>query len=140
MALKWGYTNLFYLRWEGEGRNFSFFPECGTTQFSLVLFVLYSCCSRSVAFVKLIHLNDLLDDVNFLFSTNERPVTLRQQYMLNRLCLLKIPSQLPCQLTRWLTRRLPRRLPQIAPQTAPQTVPTTTPHMAPHTAPGLEKV
>ena len=33
---------------------------CGTVKLSLSLFVLFSCCSCYVAFVKLIHLNDLL--------------------------------------------------------------------------------
>ena len=34
--------------------------ECGTGKLSLSLFVLFSCCSRYVAFFNLIHLNDLL--------------------------------------------------------------------------------
>ena len=37
-----------------------FKSECGTAQLSLLLFVLFSWCS-----IKLIHLNDLLDDVTF---------------------------------------------------------------------------
>ena len=36
--------------------------ECGTAKLSLPLFVLFSCCSRYVAFVDLINLNDLLVD------------------------------------------------------------------------------
>ena len=34
--------------------------ESSKAKFSLSLFVLFSCCSRYVAFVELIHLNDLL--------------------------------------------------------------------------------
>ena len=37
--------------------------------------ILFSCCSRYAAFVKLIHLNDLLNDIPSS-STNQRPVTL----------------------------------------------------------------
>ena len=37
--------------------------EYGTAQFSHPLFVSISCCSRYVAFVELIHLNDLIDNV-----------------------------------------------------------------------------
>ena len=47
--------------------------ECGTAQLTLSLFVLLSCCNRFVVFVELIHLNDLLDDVIFLFSANQKP-------------------------------------------------------------------
>ena len=47
--------------------------ECGTAQFSLSLFVLFPRCSRYFAFVKLIHLNDFLDNVTFLFLTNQKP-------------------------------------------------------------------
>ena len=57
-----------------------------------------------VAFIELTQLNDLLEDVSFLFSTNQRAVptfvithtplrtTYGQQYMFNRLHLLKRPS------------------------------------------------
>ena len=38
---------------------FNFKPECGTAQLSHLLIVLFSCCSRYVAFFELIHLNDL---------------------------------------------------------------------------------
>ena len=47
--------------------------KCGTAQIRLLLFVFYSCCNRYVAFVELIHLNDLLDDVTFPLSTNQKP-------------------------------------------------------------------
>ena len=47
--------------------------ELGQAQLNHSLFVLCSCCSRYVAFVELIHLNDLLDNVTFLFSTNQKP-------------------------------------------------------------------
>ena len=47
--------------------------EFGTAKLSLPLFVWFSCCSRYVVFVKLIHLNDLLDDVTFPLSTNQKP-------------------------------------------------------------------
>ena len=47
--------------------------EGETAQPSLLLFAFFSCCSRYVTFVELIHLNDLLDNVAFLFSTNQRP-------------------------------------------------------------------
>ena len=47
--------------------------ECGTAQLSLSLFILFSYCSRYVAFVKLINLNDLLDDVTFPLLTKQRP-------------------------------------------------------------------
>ena len=50
-----------------------FGSECSTDQLSLSLFVLLSKCSRYVAFVELIHLNDLLDDVTFTLLTNQRP-------------------------------------------------------------------
>ena len=40
---------------------------------SIPLFVLLSCCSRYVVSVELIHLNDLLGNVTFLLSTNQRP-------------------------------------------------------------------
>ena len=51
----------------------SFNFECGTAQLSLLLCVLYFCSSRYVAFVELIDLNDLLDDVTFPLSTNQKP-------------------------------------------------------------------
>ena len=51
----------------------SFNSECGTAQLSLLLCVLYFCSSRYVAFVELIDLNDLLDDVTFPLSTNQKP-------------------------------------------------------------------
>ena len=51
----------------------SFTSECGTAQLSLLLCVLYFCSSRYVAFVELIDLNDLLDDVTFPLSTNQKP-------------------------------------------------------------------
>ena len=41
--------------------------ECSTAQLSLSLFVLFFCCNRYVAFVELINLNDLLDNVTFYF-------------------------------------------------------------------------
>ena len=63
--LSGGSKNLFYLGVEG---NFLFFSKWGPAQFSLSLFVLYSGCSRYIAFVELIHLDDLLDDVTFLFN------------------------------------------------------------------------
>ena len=47
--------------------------ECGTTQLSLLLFVLFSYCSKYSAFVKLAHLDDVLDNVTFIFSTNQKP-------------------------------------------------------------------
>ena len=65
------------------------------------LFVVFSCCSRYISFDELIHLCDLLDDVIFLLSTNQRLVTLfvmthtpqttthGQQYMLSGLHLLE---------------------------------------------------
>ena len=40
--------------------------KCGTAHLSLSLFVLFSCFSIYVAFVELIHLNDLLKDVTFI--------------------------------------------------------------------------
>ena len=51
----------------------SFNSECGTAQLSLLLCVLYFCSSRYVAFVELINLNALLDDVTFPLSTNQKP-------------------------------------------------------------------
>ena len=36
------------------------------------LFDLFSCCRIYAAFVALIHLNDLLDDVTFLFWTKQK--------------------------------------------------------------------
>ena len=51
----------------------SYNSEFGTAQLSLLLCVLYFCSSRYVAFVELIHLNDLLDDVTFPLSTNQKP-------------------------------------------------------------------
>ena len=53
-----------------ESNFSSMYSECGTTQLSLLIFVLYYWCSEYVAFVKFIHLNDLFDYVTFLFSTN----------------------------------------------------------------------
>ena len=50
-----------------------FKSESDTAQLSLSLFVLLYCCSRYVAFVELIHHNDLLDDVTFLPLTDQRP-------------------------------------------------------------------
>ena len=47
--------------------------EFGIAQLSLSLCVLFSCCSRYVAFLELIHLNDLLVDVTFLFLTDQKP-------------------------------------------------------------------
>ena len=47
--------------------------KCGTAKLSLPLFLLFSCCSRYVAFVKLIHFNFLLEDVTFPLSTNQKP-------------------------------------------------------------------
>ena len=61
---------MFYLGMRG---TFLFFSECGPAQYSLLLLVFHSCCSRYVAFVELIHLEDLLDDVTFLFLTNQKP-------------------------------------------------------------------
>ena len=52
----------------------SFFIWGGTAQLSHLLFILYSSCSRYVAFVELIRLDDLLDNVTFLFSTNQKPI------------------------------------------------------------------
>ena len=41
----------------------SFFrSECGIVQFTLVLFVLFSCCSSYVGFIDLVHLNDLINN------------------------------------------------------------------------------
>ena len=51
----------------------SFNSECGTAQLSLLLCVLYFCSSRYVAFVELINLNNLLDDVSFPLSSNQKP-------------------------------------------------------------------
>ena len=45
----------------------------GKAQLSLSLFVLFSCRSRYIAFVELIHLDDLLNDVTFLFLTHQKP-------------------------------------------------------------------
>ena len=42
---------------------FLFSSECSTAQFSHLLFVSFSCCSRYVAFVELIHLSDHVDNV-----------------------------------------------------------------------------
>ena len=47
--------------------------ECGTAQLSLLSFVLYSYCSKNVAFVMLIQLNDLLDNIILLFSIQRKP-------------------------------------------------------------------
>ena len=41
--------------------------ECGTAHLSLLWSVVYSCCSRCAAFVSIIHVNDLLDDVKIYF-------------------------------------------------------------------------
>ena len=51
-----------------------FKSKCGTTWFSLSLFDLFSGCSGYVAFVELIGLNDLLDDIDIRFPllTNQR--------------------------------------------------------------------
>ena len=45
--------------------GFKMLLECRTALLSLSLFVLFSCCSRYVAFVKLIDLNGLLDNDSF---------------------------------------------------------------------------
>ena len=45
--------------------------ECSIAQLRLSLFILFSCCSRYVAFVELIHLNDLNDNETFIFLTNQ---------------------------------------------------------------------
>ena len=50
-----------------------FKSKCVTAKLSLSLCVLFSWCSWYVAFVELIHLNDLLDDVTFPLLTNQRP-------------------------------------------------------------------
>ena len=42
-----------------------------TTQLSHPLFVSFSGCNRYVAFVELIHLNDLNDNETFIFLTNQ---------------------------------------------------------------------
>ena len=34
---------------------------------------LFSCCSRYINFVELIHVHDLLDDEIFIYLTNQRP-------------------------------------------------------------------
>ena len=59
---------------------------------------LFSCCSRYVRFVELIHVNDLLDDETFIFSTNQRPakiyhaLTYSQTSLLEPLALQATPG------------------------------------------------
>ena len=55
--------------WRGDAEKncdhfLLFNSACGTAKLSHPLFVLFSCCTRYVAFFELIHLNDLID--NFL--------------------------------------------------------------------------
>ena len=75
-----GFEPSFYEKsrqWRNQDRGvnslgYKMLLEFGIAQLSLSLCVLFSCCSRYVAFIDVIHLDDLLDDVTFLFSTNQK--------------------------------------------------------------------
>ena len=79
--------------------------ECGTAQLSLSLFLLYRVqranSSRYVAFVELIHLNNLLDSVTFSLLTNHRPRKCDKTYIERHILTLWRPGS-GCKNCDWL--------------------------------------